>query len=66
MISRLWGTGVSIMLARMYQFNTIYNSTGATWLPPEVFMKEEWRLETSVSAYGELGAADPPVRSGEL
>ena len=34
--------------------------------PPEVFMKEEWRLETSVSAYGELGAADPPVRSGEL
>ena len=28
--------------------------------PPEVFMKEEWRLETSVSAYGELGAADPP------
>ena len=26
---------------------------------PEVFMKEEWRLEISVSAYGELGAANP-------
>ena len=31
--------------------------------PPEVFMKEEWRLEISASAYGELSAANP-VQSG--
>ena len=36
--------------------------------PPEVFMKETWRLELSVSVYGELDAVDPhsPVRSGEF
>ena len=27
--------------------------------PPEVFIEETWRLEISVSAFGELGTADP-------
>ena len=31
----------------------------ATWPPLEVFMKETWRLELSVSVYGELDAVDP-------
>ena len=55
------------MLARMEQF--IYNLGLHLYLhrrymaPPEVFMKEEWRLEISASAYGELSAANP-VQSG--
>ena len=60
------GKGVSARLVRMDQFiyilglvlcdSTLYRRYRA---PPEVFIEAAWRLEISVRAYGELGAADP-------